>query len=181
MSVSLHESPTPCDFRIGVEGVDNYRNVREIQVEPFTSQLVEINTGFMAPGAYKLTAEGLRGVEFQDNAYLTFLPKNTSILVQSDKAIYKPGDLVRFRVLVLDLNMKPQISSGDVRIFITVCLNHILFLRRPNPMSKVYLNIHRMIQRIASNNGWMLVRFVAYTAMNLNCHRVPFSATGISQ
>lgn len=124
VSVSLHDSPTPCDFRIGIEGVDNYRNTREIHVEPYTSQLVQIDTGYMAPGNYKLIAEGLRGIEgFRDDAYLTFLPKNTSILLQSDKAIYKPGDLVRFRVLVLDMNMKPHFSTGPIRIFITVRAN----------------------------------------------------------
>lgn len=122
VAVSVHDSPSACDIRVGIEGVDNYRNTREIHIEPYSSQLIQMDTGYMAPGNYKLVAEGLHGIEFRDNAYLTFLSKNASILVQSDKAIYKPGDLVRFRVLVLDMNMKPLLSSGAIRVYIMVCV-----------------------------------------------------------
>lgn len=177
VSVSLHDSPTPCDFRVGIEGVDNYRNTREIHVEPYTSQLVQIDTGYMAPGNYKLIAEGLRGVVgFRDDAYLTFLPKNTSILLQSDKAIYKPGDLVRFRVLVLDMNMKPQLSTGPIRIFITVRAH--LWVSQFVKTNLIAFDIFRTDRRIVLSNGWMPGQAEVCTAMNWNCHRIQFSAIG---
>lgn len=40
--------------------------------------------------------------------------------MQTDKALYKPGDKVNFRVLVLDLNLKPGAIRGDMKVFITV-------------------------------------------------------------
>lgn len=74
----------------------------------------------MEPGQYRLNAEGLSGIDFRNEKPLSLVLKNASIFVQSDKAIYKPGDLVRFRILVLDLNMKPVPSAEPINIFITV-------------------------------------------------------------
>lgn len=83
----------------------------------------------MEAGNYRLNAEGLSGIDFQNERPLSFVSKNASILVQTDKAIYKPGDLVQFRILVLDLYLKPVSSAQLVNIFITVkySFNLILF------------------------------------------------------
>lgn len=86
--------------------------------------MVRFETGYMLPGEYKITAEGLSGIDFRNETQISFQSKNASILVQSDKAIYKPGDLVRFRILVLDMNMKPLQNRGSMKVFITVfCSN----------------------------------------------------------
>jgi len=37
-------------------------------------------------------------------------------LVQTDKSIYKPGDLVHYRVLILDANLKPARGYGRVHV-----------------------------------------------------------------
>lgn len=74
----------------------------------------------MEPGQYKLSAEGLSGIDFKNDKPISFVAKNASVFVQTDKAIYKPGDLIRFRVLVLDQNMKPLASQEPIQIFITV-------------------------------------------------------------
>lgn len=121
VAVSLHESSTPCEIRVGIEGTANrYANFREVNLQPYTSQLLRFSTGYMEPGQYRLNAEGLSGIDFRNEKPLSLVLKNASIFVQSDKAIYKPGDLVRFRILVLDLNMKPVPSAEPINIFITV-------------------------------------------------------------
>ena len=74
----------------------------------------------MESGQYRLNAEGLSGIDFRNERPLSFVDKNASIFVQSDKAIYKPGDLVRFRILVLDQNLKPVASQEPINVFITV-------------------------------------------------------------
>lgn len=38
--------------------------------------------------------------------------------MQTDKAIYRPGDLVHYRVLVLDANLKPARNTGRVHLVI---------------------------------------------------------------
>lgn len=122
VALSLHESTTPCEIRVGIEGIQNrYANYREAFLQPYTSQLIRFSTGFMDVGdQYRLTAEGLSGIDFRNERPLSFVAKNASIFVQTDKAIYKPGDLMRFRILVLDINLKPVPSIQPVNIFITV-------------------------------------------------------------
>lgn len=121
VSVSLHESTSPCEIRIGIEGIQNrYTNYREAFLQPYTSQLIRFSTGFMDADQYRLTAEGLSGIDFHNERPISFVAKNASIFVQTDKAIYKPGDLVQFRILVLDINLKPVPSLAPVNIFITV-------------------------------------------------------------
>lgn len=44
--------------------------------------------------------------------------KKYSIFVQTDKSIYKPADKVQFRVLVLDSNTRPFVTS-NIEVFIT--------------------------------------------------------------
>lgn len=121
MAVSLHESSTPCEIRVGIEGIQNkYTNFRETTLRPYTSELLRFATGFIEAGQYRLIAEGLSGIDFRNEKPINFVAKNASIFVQTDKAIYKPGDLIRFRVLVLDENMKPAASQVPINIFITV-------------------------------------------------------------
>ncbi|XP_031630826.1 CD109 antigen-like isoform X2 [Contarinia nasturtii] len=120
VAISLHDSSTPCEIRVGIEGIQNgYSNYRETSLQPYTSQLIRFTTGFMQSGQYRLNAEGLSGLDFRNERPLSLVSKNASIFVQSDKAIYKPGDLVRFRILVLDHNLKPVPSQQPTNIFIT--------------------------------------------------------------
>lgn len=44
--------------------------------------------------------------------------KKLSVLVQTDKAIYKPGDKVRFRIILVNGDLKPYIAK-TVEVFIT--------------------------------------------------------------
>lgn len=74
----------------------------------------------MSAGQYKITAEGLTGIVFKNETIISLNAKNASVFIQTDKAIYKPGDLVRFRVLVLDPNLKPLSVNGPMVVFITV-------------------------------------------------------------
>lgn len=74
----------------------------------------------MQPGQYRLNAQGLSGIDFRNEKPINLVAKNASIFIQTDKAIYKPGDLIRFRILVLDQNMKPVSSQEPISIFIAV-------------------------------------------------------------
>lgn len=121
VAISLHESTTPCEIRLGIEGIQNrYTNYREAFLQPYTSQLIRFNTGFMDADQYRLNAEGLSGIDFRNERPLSLVSKNVSIFVQTDKAIYQPGDLIHFRILVLDINLKPISSLQPVNIFIAV-------------------------------------------------------------
>lgn len=88
-------------------------------MQPYTTSIVEFETETMLPGSqYKLVAEGLTGIVFKNETNINLNGKSFSTYIQTDKAIYKPGDTIRFRVLVLDANTKPAPIMGDMKVFI---------------------------------------------------------------
>ncbi|XP_047485026.1 CD109 antigen-like isoform X1 [Penaeus chinensis] len=72
-------------------------------------------------GKYRLRLEGnelggLTGSAFTNETVLSFSPKGATVLVQTDKPVYKQGDSVRFRVVALDTAVKMVEDSVDVFI-----------------------------------------------------------------
>ncbi|XP_058450670.1 thioester-containing protein 1 allele R1-like isoform X2 [Malaya genurostris] len=121
VSVSNLDIQTPVRFRITL---NNNSTGIPIAVEDVTlgsgeSRLIPLSIGDIAQGDYGLMAEGLSGILFKNYSTLSYQPKSFSIFVQTDKAIYKPGDNVRFRVLVLDPNTKPLPKVDSVKVHIT--------------------------------------------------------------
>ncbi|XP_038068453.1 CD109 antigen-like isoform X2 [Patiria miniata] len=66
--------------------------------------------------SYKLRIEGSGGLVFSQTEELTFSPSSFSILVQSDKAIYKPGQTVHFRAMAIYPDLKPYMGTFDVKL-----------------------------------------------------------------
>ncbi len=75
-----------------------------------------------APGDYKLYVNATGGLKFEKAFEIKFVHKQFMMLIQSDKAIYKPGQTVLFRVLVLDDKLKPVENKdiSDMKIYIIV-------------------------------------------------------------
>ena len=46
---------------------------------------------FFSSVAYKLSVNGTGGVEFSESRYIRFMEKGFTIYIQTDKAVYKPG------------------------------------------------------------------------------------------
>lgn len=70
---------------------------------------------------FRFTTEGVAGIIFKNFTLLNVESKNCSIFIQTDKAIYKPGESIKFRILVLDFNLKPIELDDDVlTVFVTV-------------------------------------------------------------
>lgn len=98
----------------------NFQRTKDVTLEPHSTQLLQFIVGDLAPGPYRIIAEGLRGLHFRNETLINLHLKNTTVLVQTDKAIYKPGDMVRFRVLILDSNMRPSSIRGAANVWIAV-------------------------------------------------------------
>jgi hypothetical protein len=69
-------------------------------------------------GEYKLEVKSLTGESFEMYRSLHMNLKKFMVLAQTDKSIYKPGDKIMFRVIVLDGETKP-FNAGKVEIFFT--------------------------------------------------------------
>lgn len=69
-------------------------------------------------GDYQLSVHGIQGVDFHQSVALSMNTRNMSVFVQTDKAIYRPSDTVKFRVIVLNEKLKP-LNETKIQIFIT--------------------------------------------------------------
>ncbi|XP_076470228.1 CD109 antigen-like isoform X3 [Babylonia areolata] len=67
-------------------------------------------------GSATLNLEGSGGLVFTNSTSITMDILTYATFVQTDKSIYKPGDLVRFRVLTVDKDLKPQKIQKVIRI-----------------------------------------------------------------
>lgn len=108
-------------FRITLNNTDSGVPVasEDVSLGPGESRLIPFSIGDIPQAEYGLTAEGLSGFIFRNETRVTYQAKSFSVLVQTDKAIYKPGDTVRFRVLVLDPNTKPLQKVDTIKVHIT--------------------------------------------------------------
>ncbi|KRT79005.1 hypothetical protein AMK59_8176, partial [Oryctes borbonicus] len=101
--------------RDGVEVVSHYKNFKInipetlLMKVPYTS----------APGKYKLRVEGLYenvlgGAAFINETKLTFSQRSLTILVQLDKPIYRQNEIVRFRTIPINTELKAFSNIIDV-------------------------------------------------------------------
>ncbi|XP_048243539.1 CD109 antigen-like isoform X13 [Haliotis rufescens] len=65
-------------------------------------------------GSYKLKVTGSGGLTFSNETTLTYNHKSMSIFIQTDKAMYKPGQTVHFRAFAMFPDMK--LYTGDMNI-----------------------------------------------------------------
>jgi CD109 antigen len=54
-----------------------------------------------------LAVKSISGCDINEKQPIKFNAKSFSILIQTDKSLYTPGDLVRYRVLTIDQDTKP--------------------------------------------------------------------------
>uniref|UniRef100_A0A6B2E4V8 CD109 antigen n=1 Tax=Phlebotomus kandelakii TaxID=1109342 RepID=A0A6B2E4V8_9DIPT len=145
VSVSTHGTSEAVQMRVGVEGQSEggskFSQFKDVTLEPDTSKVVEIDIGKVEPGEYNLTAEGLSGLFFKNYTQISANTKTFSTYIQTDKAVYKPGDTVRFRVLLLDANLKPVQPKEKIQIFIQDAKqNRIKQWLDAQPVKGVYSN-----------------------------------------
>lgn len=91
---------------------------RTVDVRRYQNRLVNFEFPDLVPGNYKITLDGQRGFSFHKDAVLTLKTKSVSSLIQLDKPVYKPGDTVNFRVIVLDTDLKPPANVKTVNVTI---------------------------------------------------------------
>uniref|UniRef100_A0A1Q3FP24 CD109 antigen n=1 Tax=Culex tarsalis TaxID=7177 RepID=A0A1Q3FP24_CULTA len=121
VSVNNFNIPDTVRFRITLNNTDTGVPVasEDVSLGPGESRLIPFSIGDIPQAEYGLTAEGLSGFTFRNETKVMFQAKSFSVFVQTDKAIYKPGDTVRFRVLVLDPNTKPLQKVDTIKVHIT--------------------------------------------------------------
>lgn len=62
---------------------------------------------------------GFGAITFRNTTELQYVHKSYSVFIQTDKTIYKPGDLMRFRVVVVNPHLRPSVT-GAIDVYVTV-------------------------------------------------------------
>ncbi|KAH8412673.1 hypothetical protein KR009_004428, partial [Drosophila setifemur] len=114
VSVGVHDTKEPVTVKIGIIGA-SYNGSQMVDLER-NHDLKEITFKLpvIAEGAYNLTAEGVSGLKFHDSIPLYWRAATPIIFMQADKDIYRPGDTVHFRALVLDEQLRPFRNADDM-------------------------------------------------------------------
>lgn len=94
-------------------------NISQVtQVQPYSTRILRLEIGEIIPGRYQLIARGLSGIEFSSSKPVGYVHKSYSVFIQTDRAIYKPGNKVMFRCILLDSRLRPTLARL-VDIYVT--------------------------------------------------------------
>ncbi|KAH8372685.1 hypothetical protein KR009_002838 [Drosophila setifemur] len=115
VAVAHHNANQPSRIRISING-PSYHRSKEVQLQPLSTNIISFDVPKIGSGDYRLTAEGLIGVVFKNSTKITYAHDKPSIYVQTDKATYKPGDLVQFRVIFVDRHTRPARIDKPISI-----------------------------------------------------------------
>lgn len=114
VSLTLHNDIEPATIRLSIQDGLDYKNEKEVTINSNHTELVTLRVDELdVTKGYKFVAEGISGIIFRNESALRIESKNVSIFIQTDKAIYKPGETIKFRVLVLDYELKPAVLTAD--------------------------------------------------------------------
>lgn len=106
---------------------DLFRAEVTTTIRPNATESITISVGeFLSLDAtYKLVAKALQGADFEHEVSLLVQSKNVAIMIQTDKSIYRAGDLVRFRVFVLNENLRPARFDNNNRLNISLRVGNL--------------------------------------------------------
>ncbi|XP_051162280.1 CD109 antigen isoform X2 [Leptopilina boulardi] len=80
---------------------------KSANVAPYSTETVVLQILDIGPADYRLMARGIAGIEFENSTDVRYVHKSYSVLIQTDRAVYKPGNKVMFRCILLNSGMKP--------------------------------------------------------------------------
>ncbi|XP_026329682.1 CD109 antigen-like isoform X2 [Hyposmocoma kahamanoa] len=118
--IAVSGGSRPQTLYIAVEGRratgEQFSQGREVQVQTANSRLIDLDIGDPGPGQYVLMARSTSGPQFSSSAPLIYQPRSFCIFVQTDKRVYQPGDVIKFRVIALDKYLLPLTGAVDVSV-----------------------------------------------------------------
>lgn len=112
VAVALHQATEAARVRISLLG-PQYNDSKTVELQPYEVKNIAFSVPLLRDGDYNITAEGLSGLIFKNSTKLNHNVFQTHVKIQTDKGKYKPGDVVNFRVLFMDENLKPSGPSAS--------------------------------------------------------------------
>ncbi|XP_053687074.1 thioester-containing protein 1 allele S3-like [Sabethes cyaneus] len=89
----------------------------EITVKSRMENRTSFPVGNIPWGAYKLSMRSTEDAfSFEDVVDLVYDPMEIHVLIQTDKPVYRPGDMIRFRVVAINEDTKPVTDVNTVKV-----------------------------------------------------------------
>ncbi|XP_055839809.1 ovostatin-like [Episyrphus balteatus] len=108
LSISLSDFHQSCWLNISLQdGHQEPLNLETIEIQPKTTKLVELQAPYLIEKVGKLIVIGYRGIIKTEFANINFEHDSYSAFIQTNKAKYKPGKLVEFRVIFINQLTRP--------------------------------------------------------------------------
>ena len=135
ISVSVYRVSRPLQVDVKVMGSTDNRASGSVHFDKSDTKTLSLEIGDWSIGNYTLAVDIGNGITepfkplfgstsasiLDRHRALVFKPTKTLVLIQTDKPIYKPGQLVQFRAIVVDPSLVPKVNTL-VDIYIKVCL-----------------------------------------------------------
>ncbi|XP_055839388.1 thioester-containing protein 1 allele R1-like [Episyrphus balteatus] len=119
ISFTLNDFHKSCWYNVSLKnsyGPSELYEFNDIEVQPGTTKLIELKPPLFNTSLLNLEIIGYRGIISQDSSPVyNELPK-TWAFIQTNKPKYKPGDVVKFRIIYIDQLKKPGKFNGTVNV-----------------------------------------------------------------
>uniref|UniRef100_A0A1A9W1S8 TEP1-F n=1 Tax=Glossina brevipalpis TaxID=37001 RepID=A0A1A9W1S8_9MUSC len=125
VSVTLHNAQIPVIFDISITG-PSFNQSKNVKLSSMENKQIEFDVPELCDGLYQLTSKGIEGLQFEDSTDLYVDTNRLNIYIQTDKAVYKPGDLVQYRILILDENIRPVKLEKSLKVAIKDAANNYI-------------------------------------------------------
>ena len=112
------------DLKVSISGDNQYHAANtSAQLRPGETRILSFEIGAWRKGnKCQLTLVGKgKDTTIRNKADLEFEPKSCSIFIQTDKAIYKPGQTILFRLILVNSALLP-VSNGTFELYVLVSL-----------------------------------------------------------
>lgn len=121
VSITLHNDVEPVTIRLSIQDGLKYKIEKEVTINSNKTELVTLQIADLnVTNGYKFVAEGISGLIFKNESNVKIEKKMVSVFIQTDKGIYKPGETIKFRVLVLDNELKPAVLTPETLLSIHI-------------------------------------------------------------
>lgn len=88
-----------------------------------------------------MNVKGEGGVDFERQTNLMYVKKSYAVFIQTDKPVYKPGDVILFRAIVLNPNLKPSTEVTDEPIHVHVLVSKMVKISLFNSYNFTLINL----------------------------------------
>ncbi|KAK4880764.1 hypothetical protein RN001_008910 [Aquatica leii] len=123
-AITIQETSTPTTVNVSLLGLANTGKSFEahdsITVLPYNTKIANLRVGNIEPGNYRILIRGYGGMQFQATTPLTYIHKSYSVFIQTDKAVYKPGHKIMFRVIILNPQLRPSVDVKNEPFLIQI-------------------------------------------------------------